>query len=95
MISLLFKHYIGEWCINHVFDSIKHNFSDTSPIAVGNTFREIVITTGPLIAHHKNCVITDVYSGTYLGKETTLFNFTDSTGDRIYCCDFFSVKLNR
>lgn len=95
MISLLFKHFVGEWCINHVFDTIKNNFSENPIIAVGNHFKEITIESGDRLDTYTDCKIVDVYTSRYLGQEITLFNFSTNSGDLIMGCDYFSMNFKR
>ena len=101
MIALFLKHKILEYSIDRLFKTIEGNFKTLPDISIGNTFRSISMAVGshsdgfPIYKSYTDCTITSVYSGMYLNKPATLFNFTDDTGDLILGCTSNDIVFSR
>jgi len=101
MISLFLKHKIFEVSINKFFDLVEDNFKSIPEISIGNKFKSISFGVGyidtdrEVFKTYTQCVITDVYSGIYLDKSVSLFNFTDGTGELVMGCNINDIRFER
>jgi hypothetical protein len=100
VLTLFLKHKILEYSINNLFKTIESNFKTLPDIYVNSKFKSITIAIGllnniPAYTTYNDCTITSVYSGIYLNKPETIFNFTDSSGELIMGCTSSDIKFNK